>query len=218
MLKICLEVITTQLSDVWNGKVDAFGHNAGLSSQLNDNNSAYQKALKKSMESSELSNNAVDIQDATKQTLYSRQYLSNAQKALSTSFELGDSASKEVVKEAYTGMQPALEQAEKQYQSAKENGQNPNKYLDEMMGMYQMGAMGGDKTAQGKYEAMLMSGNAESAKAINDAFGTDYNLMKQYMGDDFANMWQLLNGSNTESAIEQTTEATKNALEKRPKD
>lgn len=206
------------LSDVWNGKVDAFGHNAGLSSQLNDNNSAYQKALKKSMESSELSNNAVDIQDATKQTLYSRQYLSNAQKALSTSFELGDSASKEVVKEAYTGMQPALEQAEKQYQSAKENGQNPNKYLDEMMGMYQMGAMGGDKTAQGKYEAMLMSGNAESAKAINDAFGTDYNLMKQYMGDDFANMWQLLNGGNTESAIKQTTEAAKNALEKNAKD
>ena len=205
------------LSDVWNGKVDAFGHNAGLSSQLNDNNSAYQKALKKSMESSELSNNAVDIQDATQQTLYSRQYLSDAQKALSTSFELGDSASKEVVKEAYTGMQPALEQAEKQYQSAKENGQNPNKYLDEMMGMYQMGAMGGDKTAQGKYEAMLMSGNAESAKAINDAFGTDYNLMKQYMGDDFANMWQLLNGGNTESAIEQTTEAAKNALEKNAK-
>ena len=68
------------LSDVWNGKVDAFGHNAGLSSQLNDNNSAYQKALKKSMESSELSNNAVDIQDATQQTLYSRQYLSDAQK------------------------------------------------------------------------------------------------------------------------------------------
>ena len=34
----------------------------------------------------------------------------------STSFELGDSASKEVVKEAYTGMQPALEQAEKQYE------------------------------------------------------------------------------------------------------
>jgi len=206
------------LSDVWNGKVDAFGHNAGLSSQLNDNNSAYQKALKKSMKSSELSNNAVDIQDATQQTLYSRQYLSDAQKALSTSFELGDSASKEVVKEAYTGMQPALEQAEKQYQSAKENGQNPNQYLDEMMGMYQMGAMGGDKTAQGKYEAMLMSGNAESAKAINDAFGTDYNLMKQYMGDDFANMWQLLNGSNTESAIEQTTEAAKNALEKNAKD
>lgn len=206
------------LSDVWNGKVDAFGHNAGLSSQLNDNNSAYQKALKKSMKSSELSNNAVDIQDATQQTLYSRQYLSDAQKTLSTSFELGDSASKEVVKEAYTGMQPALEQAEKQYQSAKENGQNPNQYLDEMMGMYQMGAMGGDKTAQGKYEAMLMSGNAESAKAINDAFGTDYNLMKQYMGDDFANMWQLLNGSNTESAIEQTTEAAKNALEKNAKD
>lgn len=29
------------------------------------------------------------------------------------------------------------------------------------------------------------------------------------MGDDFANMWQLLNGGNTESAIEQTTEAAK---------
>ena len=70
------------LADVWNGKVDAFGHNAGLSSQLNDNNSAYQKALKKSMESSELSKNTVDIQDATQQTLYSRQYLSNAQKSL----------------------------------------------------------------------------------------------------------------------------------------
>ena len=205
------------LSDVWNGKVDAFGHNAGLSSQLNDNNSAYQKALKKSMESNELSNNAVDIQDAAQQTFHSRQYLSDAQKALSTSFELGDSASKEVVKEAYTGMQPALEQAEKQYQSAKENGQNPNQYLDEMMGMYQMGAMGGDDVAQEKYAAMLMSGNAESAKAINDAFGTDYKRMAEKMGDDFANMWQLLNGGNTESAIEQTTEAAKNALEKNAK-
>ena len=41
--------------------------------------------------------------------------------------------------------------------------------------------------------------------------------MKQYMGDDFANMWQLLNGGNTESAIEQTTEAAKNALEKNAK-
>ena len=38
------------------------------------------------------------------------------------------------------------------------------------------------------------------------------------MGDDFADIWQMLNGGNTENAIEQTTEAAKNALEKNAKD
>lgn len=206
------------LSDVWNGKVDAFGHNAGLSSQLNDNNSAYQKALKKSMEQNELSKNAVFPIDAGNAKINRENALTEAQKALSASFKLGDTASKEVLKDAYTGMQPTLESAEAQYQVAKKQGQDPSQYLDEMMGLYQMGAMGGDETAQGKYEAMLMSGNAETAKLINDNFGDNYDSMARVMGDDFANMWQLLNGSNTESAIEQTTEAAKNALEKNAKD
>lgn len=206
------------LSDVWNGKVDAFGHNAGLSSQLNDNNSAYQKALKKSMEQNELSKNAVSPIDAGDAKINRENALTEAQKALSASFKLGDTASKEVLKDAYTGMQPTLESAEAQYQVAKKQGQDPSQYLDEMMGLYQMGAMGGDETAQGKYEAMLMSGNAETAKLINDNFGDNYDSMARVMGDDFANMWQLLNGSNTESAIEQTTEAAKNALEKNAKD
>ena len=206
------------LSDVWNGKVDAFGHNAGLSSQLNDNNSAYQKALKKSMEQNELSKNAVSPIDAGNAKINRENALTEAQKALSASFKLGDTASKEVLKDAYTGMQPTLESAEAQYQVAKKQGQDPSQYLDEMMGLYQMGAMGGDETAQGKYEAMLMSGNAETAKLINDNFGDNYDSMARVMGDDFANMWQLLNGGNTENAIEQTTEAAKNALEKNAKD
>lgn len=206
------------LSDVWNGKVDAFGHNAGLSSQLNDNNSAYQKALKKSMEQNELSKNAVSPIDAGNAKINRENALTEAQKALSASFKLGDTASKEVLKDAYTGMQPTLESAEAQYQVAKKQGQDPSQYLDEMMGLYQMGAMGGDETAQGKYEAMLMSGNAETAKLINDNFGDNYDSMARVMGDDFANMWQMLNGGNTENAIEQTTEAAKNALEKNAKD
>lgn len=206
------------LSDVWNGKVDAFGHNAGLSSQLNDNNSAYQKALKKSMEQNELSKNAVSPIDAGDAKINRENALTEAQKALSASFKLGDTASKEVLKDAYTGMQPTLESAEAQYQVAKKQGQDPSQYLDEMMGLYQMGAMGGDETAQGKYEAMLMSGNAETAKLINDNFGDNYDSMARVMGDDFADIWQMLNGGNTESAIEQTTEAAKNALEKNAKD
>lgn len=206
------------LSDVWNGKVDAFGHNAGLSSQLNDNNSAYQKALKKSMEQNELSKNAVSPIDAGNAKINRENALTEAQKALSASFKLGDTASKEVLKDAYTGMQPTLESAEAQYQVAKKQGQDPSQYLDEMMGLYQMGAMGGDETAQGKYEAMLMSGNAETAKLINDNFGDNYDSMARVMGDDFADIWQMLNGGNTESAIEQTTEAAKNALEKNAKD
>ena len=42
--------------------------------------------------------------------------------------------------------------------------------------------------------------------------------MAEEMGDDFADIWQMLNGGNTENAIEQTTEAAKNALEKNAKD
>jgi hypothetical protein len=206
------------LSDVWNGKVDAFGHNAGLSSQLNDNNSAYQKALKKSMEQNELSKNAVSPIDAGNAKINRENALTEAQKALSASFKLGDTASKEVLKDAYTGMQPTLESAEAQYQVAKKQGQDPSQYLDEMMGLYQMGAMGGDDVAQEKYAAMLMAGDIRANKAINDFYGTDYKRMAEEMGDDFADIWQMLNGGNTENAIEQTTEAAKNALEKNAKD
>jgi hypothetical protein len=87
-----------------------------------------------------------------------------------------------------------------------------------MMGLYQFGAMGGDDVAQEKYAAMLMAGDIKANKAINDFYGTDYKRMAEEMGDDFADIWQMLNGGNTENAIEQTTEAAKNALEKNAKD
>ena len=86
------------------------------------------------------------------------------------------------------------------------------------MGLYQFGAMGGDDVAQEKYAAMLMAGDIKANKAINDFYGTDYKRMAEEMGDDFADIWQMLNGGNTENAIEQTTEAAKNALEKNAKD
>ena len=131
---------------------------------------------------------------------------------------IGDTAEKEVVKEAYEKMQPTVEQAERQYQAAILQHQDPSQYLDEMMGLYQFGAMGGDDVAQEKYAAMLMAGDIKANKAINDFYGTDYKRMAEEMGDDFADIWQMLNGGNTESAIEQTTEAAKNALEKNAKD
>lgn len=194
------------LSDVWNGKDTWYGgHLIGLNDQLNGDRS--HSAFRQTLDNYEKYNGYNDKKGS----------LAGAKGELEHSMNIGDTAEKEVVKEAYTGMQPALEQAEKQYQSAKENGQNPNQYLDEMMGMYQMGAMGGDKTAQEKYAAMLMAGDIKANKAINDFYGTDYKRMAEEMGDDFANMWQLLNGGNTESAIEQTTEAAKNALEKNAK-
>ena len=131
---------------------------------------------------------------------------------------IGDTAEKEVVKEAYEKMQPTVEQAERQYQAAILQHQDPSQYLDEMMGLYQFGAMGGDDVAQEKYAAMLMAGDIKANKAINDFYGTDYKRMAEEMGDDFADIWQMLNGGNTENAIEQTTEAAKNALEKDAKD
>ena len=131
---------------------------------------------------------------------------------------IGDTAEKEVVKEAYEKMQPTVEQAERQYQAAILQHQDPSQYLDEMMGLYQFGAMGGDDVAQEKYAAMLMAGDIKANKAINDFYGTDYKRMAEEMGDDFADIWQMLNGGNTENAIEQTTEAAKNALEKNAKD
>lgn len=115
-------------------------------------------------------------------------------------------------------MQPTVEQAERQYQAAILQHQDPSQYLDEMMGLYQFGAMGGDDVAQEKYAAMLMAGDIKANKAINDFYGTDYKRMAEEMGDDFADIWQMLNGGNTENAIEQTTEAAKNALEKNAKD
>ena len=131
---------------------------------------------------------------------------------------IGDTAEKEVVKEAYEKMQPTVEQAERQYQAAILQHQDPSQYLDEMMGLYQFGAMGGDDVAQEKYAAMLMAGDIKANKAINDFYGTDYKRMAEEMGDDFADIWQMLNGGNTENAIEHTTEAAKNALEKNAKD
>lgn len=195
------------LSDVWNGEdLGILGHRIGLDDQLNGDNS-------KSVFRTVLDNYEKSYGDDSK-----TRELQGAKESLMHSMEAGDTAEKEVLKDAYTGMQPTLESAEAQYQVAKKQGQDPSQYLDEMMGLYQFGAAGGDESAQEKYAAMLMAGDTQANKAINDFFGDNYELMSEKMGDDFANMWQLLNGGNTESAIEQTTEAAKNALEKNAKD
>lgn len=195
------------LSDVWNGKDTWYGgHLIGLNDQLNGDRS--HSAFRQTLDNYEKYNGYNDKKGS----------LAGAKGELEHSMNIGDTAEKEVVKEAYEKMQPTVEQAERQYQAAILQHQDPSQYLDEMMGLYQFGAMGGDDVAQEKYAAMLMAGDIKANKAINDFYGTDYKRMAEEMGDDFANMWQLLNGGNTESAIEQTTEAAKNALEKNAKD
>ena len=194
------------LADVWNGKDTWYGgHLIGLNDQLNGDRS--HSAFRQTLDNYEKYNGYNDKKGS----------LAGAKGELEHSMNIGDTAEKEVVKEAYEKMQPTVEQAERQYQAAILQHQDPSQYLDEMMGLYQFGAMGGDDVAQEKYAAMLMAGDIKANKAINDFYGTDYKRMAEEMGDDFANMWQLLNGSNTESAIEQTTEAAKNALEKNAK-
>lgn len=195
------------LADVWNGKDTWYGgHLIGLNDQLNGDRS--HSAFRQTLDNYEKYNGYNDKKGS----------LAGAKGELEHSMNIGDTAEKEVVKEAYEKMQATVEQAERQYQAAILQHQDPSQYLDEMMGLYQFGAMGGDDVAQEKYAAMLMAGDIKANKAINDFYGTDYKRMAEEMGDDFANMWQLLNGSNTESAIEQTTEAAKNALEKNAKD
>ena len=195
------------LADVWNGKDTWYGgHLIGLNDQLNGDES--HSAFRQTLDNYEKYNGYNDKKGS----------LAGAKGELEHSMNIGDTAEKEVVKEAYEKMQPTVEQAERQYQAAILQHQDPSQYLDEMMGLYQFGAMGGDDVAQEKYAAMLMAGNIKANKAINDFYGTDYKRMAEEMGDDFADIWQMLNGGNTESAIEQTTEAAKNALEKNAKD
>lgn len=195
------------LADVWNGKDTWYGgHLIGLNDQLNGDRS--HSAFRQTLDNYEKYNGYNDKKGS----------LAGAKGELEHSMNIGDTAEKEVVKEAYEKMQPTVEQAERQYQAAILQHQDPSQYLDEMMGLYQFGAMGGDDVAQEKYAAMLMAGDIKANKAINDFYGTDYKRMAEEMGDDFADIWQMLNGGNTESAIEQTTEAAKNALEKNAKD
>ena len=195
------------LADVWNGKDTWYGgHLIGLNDQLNGDRS--HSAFRQTLDNYEKYNGYNDKKGS----------LAGAKGELEHSMNIRDTAEKEVVKEAYEKMQPTVEQAERQYQAAILQHQDPSQYLDEMMGLYQFGAMGGDDVAQEKYAAMLMAGDIKANKAINDFYGTDYKRMAEEMGDDFADIWQMLNGGNTESAIEQTTEAAKNALEKNAKD
>lgn len=195
------------LADVWNGKDTWYGgHLIGLNDQLNGDRS--HSAFRQTLDNYEKYNGYNDKKGS----------LAGAKGELEHSMNIGDTAEKEVVKEAYEKMQPMVEQAERQYQAAILQHQDPSQYLDEMMGLYQFGAMGGDDVAQEKYAAMLMAGDIRTNKAINDFYGTDYKRMAEEMGDDFADIWQMLNGGNTENAIEQTTEAAKNALEKNAKD
>ena len=194
------------LADVWNGKDTWYGgHLIGLNDQLNGDRS--HSAFRQTLDNYEKYNGYNDKKGS----------LAGAKGELEHSMNIGDTAEKEVVKEAYEKMQPTVEQAERQYQAAILQHQDPSQYLDEMMGLYQFGAMGGDDVAQEKYAAMLMAGDIKANKAINDFYGTDYKRMAEEMGDDFADIWQMLNGGNTENAIEQTTEAAKNALEKNAK-
>ena len=186
--------------DTWYG-----GHLIGLNDQLNGDRS--HSAFRQTLDNYEKYNGYNDKKGS----------LAGAKGELEHSMNIGDTAEKEVVKEAYEKMQPTVEQAERQYQAAILQHQDPSQYLDEMMGLYQFGAMGGDDVAQEKYAAMLMAGDIKANKAINDFYGTDYKRMAEEMGDDFADIWQMLNGGNTENAIEQTTEAAKNALEKNAK-
>ena len=195
------------LADVWNGKDTWYGgHLIGLNDQLNGDRS--HSAFRQTLDNYEKYNGYNDKKGS----------LAGAKGELEHSMNIGDTAEKEVVKEAYEKMQPTVEQAERQYQAAILQHQDPSQYLDEMMGLYQFGAMGGDDVAQEKYAAMLMAGDVKANKAINDFYGTDYKRMAEEMGDDFADIWQMLNGGNTENATEQTTEAAKNALEKNAKD
>lgn len=195
------------LADVWNGKDTWYGgHLIGLNDQLNGDRS--HSVFRQILDNYEKYNGYNDKKGS----------LTGAKGALEHSMNIGDTAEKEVVKEAYEKMQPTVEQAERQYQAAILQHQDPSQYLDEMMGLYQFGAMGGDDVAQEKYAAMLMAGDIKAKKAINDFYGTDYKRMAEEMGDDFADTWQMLNGGNTENAIEQTTEAAKNVLEKNAKD
>ena len=195
------------LADVWNGKDTWYGgHLIGLNDQLNGDRS--HSAFRQTLDNYEKYNGYNDKKGS----------LAGAKGELEHSMNIGDTAEKEVVKEAYEKMQPTVEQAERQYQAAILQHQDPSQYLDEMMGLYQFGAMGGDDVAKEKYAAMLMAGDIKANKAINDFYGTDYKRMAEEMGDDFADIWQMLNGGNTENAIEQTTEAAKNALEKNAKD
>ena len=198
------------LADVWNGKDTWYGgHLIGLNDQLNGDRS--HSAFRQTLDNYEKYNGYNGYNDK-------KGSLAGAKGELEHSMNIGDTAEKEVVKEAYEKMQPTVEQAERQYQAAILQHQDPSQYLDEMMGLYQFGAMGGDDVAQEKYAAMLMAGDIKANKAINDFYGTDYKRMAEEMGDDFADIWQMLNGGNTENAIEQTTEAAKNALEKNAKD
>ena len=201
------KVYNSVLADVLNGKDTWYGgHLIGLNDQLNGDRS--HSAFRQTLDNYEKYNGYNDKKGS----------LAGAKGELEHSMNIGDTAEKEVVKEAYEKMQPTVEQAERQYQAAILQHQDPSQYLDEMMGLYQFGAMGGDDVAQEKYAAMLMAGDIKANKAINDFYGTDYKRMAEEMGDDFADIWQMLNGGNTENAIEQTTEAAKNALEKNAKD
>ena len=168
------------LADVWNGKDTWYGgHLIGLNDQLNGDRS--HSAFRQTLDNYEKYNGYNDKKGS----------LAGAKGELEHSMNIGDTAEKEVVKEAYEKMQPTVEQAERQYQAAILQHQDPSQYLDEMMGLYQFGAMGGDDVAQEKYAAMLMAGDIKANKAINDFYGTDYKRMAEEMGDDFADICLL---------------------------
>ena len=93
------------LADVWNGKDTWYGgHLIGLNDQLNGDRS--HSAFRQTLDNYEKYNGYNDKKGS----------LAGAKGELEHSMNIGDTAEKEVVKEAYEKMQPTVEQAERQYQ------------------------------------------------------------------------------------------------------
>lgn len=136
--------------------------------------------------------------------------LSGIKDLITGSFSNVDIGEQGSMNEAYNGMQPMLQLVEGQAKAVKAAGGDISPYIDELMEMYQTGAMGGGAIAKDKYAAMLMSSKQEYVDLMNDVFGGNSELMSQFMGENFTDMWELLNGSNkegTEKVADQLNEA-----------
>lgn len=205
---------STALSSSWDGKTTFWGKNINGLNQIYEDGSLYQNTLSSAMSFDNLyhtDNNgyAAYYRDDSLSTIQ------KAQKILYDSFDNVNGKTQQALGAAYEGMLPMVEQIEGQAKNAVANGQDPSAYLDELMGMYQMGALGGGKVSKEKYTAMLMAGDKTSADAINAIFGNDYELMESTMGEDFADMWQLINGSGSSGAeaIQKQAEEEQKALD-----
>lgn len=205
---------STALSSAWDGKTDIWGTNKNGLNQIYEEGSSYQKTLSEAIR--------FDNGYHTDKNGYASSYrtdslnrIQSAGEILMDSFDNIDAKAQGALGEAYTSMQPMLQQIESQAKTASLQGRDTSAYMDEMMSMYQIGALGGDASAQEKYTAMLMASDKTSSDAINAIFGNDYEMMAGRMGKDFADMWQLINGSGSSGAeaIQKQAEEEQKALD-----